>query len=166
MKVKKEALIELAKEVLQSVREPSQKSRSSGAPLTANSSSVSASPMSEKAFIIALRGDLGAGKTTFTQALARELGITETIQSPTYVLMKSYPISFGRFTKFVHIDAYRLEKPEEFGALKPEVFLNDREVLMVIEWPERVEGQLPAPDIVLNFSHTDSEEERHIEILK
>ncbi len=161
MKVKKEALAELAKEVLQILREPPQKSRSSGAPLTANDSSASAS-----ATIIALRGDLGAGKTTFTQALAHELGITDAIQSPTYVLMKSYPIAFDRFNKLVHIDAYRLERPEEFGALKPEVFLKDRGVLMVIEWPERVEGQLPTPDIVLNFSHTDSQEERHIEIGK
>lgn len=115
-----------------------------------------------KAFVIGLRGDLGAGKTTFTQELAKELGITESVQSPTYVLMKSYPIDFAHFKKFIHIDAYRLETPEEFAALKPETFLGDREALVVIEWPERVEGVLPAPDILLNFSHTGSEHERDI----
>jgi tRNA threonylcarbamoyladenosine biosynthesis protein TsaE len=122
---------------------------------------------SERAALIALRGDLGAGKTTFTQALAKEFGVEETVQSPTYVLMKNYPISFGRFTNLIHIDAYRLEKPEEFAALKPGNFLNDPQNLVVIEWPERVEGQLPTPDIVLNFSHEGlTEHERHIEIGK
>ncbi|HVY73103.1 MAG TPA: tRNA (adenosine(37)-N6)-threonylcarbamoyltransferase complex ATPase subunit type 1 TsaE [Candidatus Paceibacterota bacterium] len=119
----------------------------------------------EKAAVVALQGDLGAGKTTFTQALAAELGITETIQSPTYVLMKDYPISFGRFTKLIHIDAYRLESPEEFAALKPETFLTNPENLVVIEWPERIEGQLPTPDMVLKFSHDGtSDEERYIEM--
>lgn len=119
--------------------------------------------LGSRAAIVALRGDLGAGKTTFTQALAQELGITDTVQSPTYVLMKSYPIFFDRFRKLIHIDAYRLDKPEEFAALEPETFLNDPENLVVIEWPERVEGVLPTPDLLLNFTHTDSEEERYIE---
>lgn len=119
---------------------------------------------SERACIIALQGDLGAGKTTFTQALAAELGITEAVQSPTYVLMKNYPISFGQFTNLIHIDAYRLENPEEFAALKPESFLSNPQNLVVIEWPERVEGHLPAPNILLKFSHTGvGEDERYIE---
>ncbi len=148
MRVKKEGLTELAKKVLQLALMPNPAQRG-------------------QAFIIALRGNLGAGKTTFTQALARELGISDTVQSPTYVLMKSYPITFGRFTKLIHIDAYRLDKPEEFGALKPDMFLNDREVLAVIEWPERLEGVLPKPNIVVNFSSDGmSEEERYIKIAK
>lgn len=104
------------------------------------------------ATIIALRGNLGAGKTTFVQALAHELGVAETVQSPTYVLMKSYPVPRGRFNMLIHIDAYRLEKAEEFAALKPETFLNNIGNLICIEWPERVEGALPTPDLVLNFS--------------
>ncbi|MCX6819904.1 MAG: tRNA (adenosine(37)-N6)-threonylcarbamoyltransferase complex ATPase subunit type 1 TsaE [Candidatus Adlerbacteria bacterium] len=119
----------------------------------------------ERAAVIALRGNLGAGKTTFTQELACAVGVVEVVQSPTYVLMKSYPISFGRFKKLVHIDAYRLDAPEQFSALLPEQFLSDKEALVVIEWPERVEGQLPMPDIVLNFSADGaSEEERYIEV--
>lgn len=164
MKVKKEALTELAREVLESITNAAdaevELSRGSQEPIEKFPEG------SHKATIIALRGDLGAGKTTFTQALARELGITEAIQSPTYVLMKSYPIDFKGFKKLIHIDAYRLEKPEEFSALQPEMFLNDPQNLVVIEWPERVEGMLPTPDIILNFAHTDSEEERHIEIEK
>jgi tRNA threonylcarbamoyladenosine biosynthesis protein TsaE len=144
MKVKKEELLAVARELLQNIADAEAK-------------------LSRKAFIIALRGDLGAGKTTFTQALAKELGITEAVQSPTYVLMKSYPISFGSFTNLIHIDAYRLDKPEEFSALKPEVFLSNPENLVVIEWPERVEGVLPSPDILLSFSHEGEDHERNIE---
>jgi len=120
----------------------------------------------EPATVIALRGDLGAGKTTFVQALARELGIEETIQSPTYVLMKSYPISYAQFTKLIHIDAYRLENAKEFAALKPEQFLNDPQTLICIEWPERVEGALPTPDRTINFSSEGAREgERFVEVV-
>ena len=75
----------------------------------------------ERATIVALSGDLGAGKTTFVQALAKELGVDTTVQSPTYVLMKSYSLPEGlnpwgakrRFKRLIHIDAYRLENPSE-----------------------------------------------------
>jgi len=120
------------------------------------------------ATLIALVGELGAGKTTFVQALARELGVKEAVQSPTYVLMKRYGISnHPQFKTLVHIDAYRLEKAEEFAALKPEEFLNDPRALVCIEWPERVRGALPAPDAVLTFSAEGaSEKERHIDYAK
>jgi len=117
------------------------------------------------AAIIALQGELGAGKTTFVQALARELGITDTIQSPTYVLMKAYPIVWGDFRTFVHIDAYRLEHPEEFKTLSPETFLTDPHALVCIEWPEKVAGFLPQPQVVVRFSHEAAlEGERYIGI--
>jgi tRNA threonylcarbamoyladenosine biosynthesis protein TsaE len=130
----------------------------------------------DTATILALTGELGAGKTTFVQALAKELGVQDTVQSPTYVLMKSYPISQGDtlrtglskvspYKKLVHIDAYRLENAEEFAALKPETFLNDPRNLVCIEWPERVEGALPAPDVVLRFSADGAADtERYISI--
>jgi tRNA threonylcarbamoyladenosine biosynthesis protein TsaE len=128
-----------------------------------------------KAVVLALKGELGSGKTTFVQMLARELGIHDVLQSPTYVLMKIYQLPDGlnrmgqprRFKKLVHIDAYRLKNADEFAALKPEAFLHDPGVLVCIEWPERVEGALPKPDLILNFSSEKMEEgERNIEIKK
>ena len=74
----------------------------------------------EGATLLTLSGDLGAGKTTLVQALARELGITEAIQSPTYVLMKRYELQGQLFDALIHIDAYRLENAEQFAALEPE----------------------------------------------
>ncbi len=126
----------------------------------------------QSATVIALRGDLGAGKTTFTQAFAKAVGVEGAVQSPTYVLMKSYPILFKDFTRLIHIDAYRLEKPEEFLTLKPDSFLNDPQTLVVVEWPERLEGMLPKPDLTIQFSASNpadmasaaNEEERYIEI--
>ena len=118
------------------------------------------------ATLVALRGDLGAGKTTFTQALARELGVTGTVQSPTYVLMKKYEIKkVSPFKTLVHIDAYRLEKPEEFSALRPEEFLNDPACLVVVEWPEKLGTALPQPSLTLDFSSEGAAEgERFVEM--
>lgn len=121
-------------------------------------------PQKQSATIVALRGSLGAGKTTFVQALARVLGVEDTVQSPTYVLMKSYPISYKHFSHLVHIDAYRLEEPQQFGQLKPDEFLNDPSNIVVVEWPERVKGVLPPPDLAIKFSSEGAQEdERFIE---
>jgi tRNA threonylcarbamoyladenosine biosynthesis protein TsaE len=120
-----------------------------------------------RASLIALQGELGAGKTTFVQALAKELGVKDTVQSPTYVLMKKYAISHPRFKTLIHIDAYRLNNAQEFAALRPEQFLNEPATLVCIEWPERVEGALPKPDLVIKFSSEGAGEgERFIEIQK
>ncbi|HWB33747.1 MAG TPA: tRNA (adenosine(37)-N6)-threonylcarbamoyltransferase complex ATPase subunit type 1 TsaE [Candidatus Paceibacterota bacterium] len=122
-------------------------------------------PHTGRAAVVALRGDLGAGKTTFTQALAKEVGVDEVVQSPTYVLMKKYVTRHPHFTTLIHIDAYRLDKPEQFSALRPEEFMADPHALVCIEWPERVEGMLPKPDMVLRFSAEGAPEgERYISI--
>jgi tRNA threonylcarbamoyladenosine biosynthesis protein TsaE len=125
-----------------------------------------------QATLLCLEGNLGAGKTTFVQTLATELGVKEVVQSPTYVLMKTYALELSgpahqtnkKFTKLVHIDAYRLESPEEFEALRPQEFLSDRQALVVVEWPEKLQGKLPKPDMTLRFSADDmSEGERDID---
>lgn len=122
---------------------------------------------SDTAVLLALSGELGAGKTTFVQAFAKELGVEYIVQSPTYVLMKSYPIEHNSFTTLVHIDAYRLEKPEQFLALKPKTFLSDPKNIVCIEWPERIQGMLPKPDIVIHFSSEGMQEgERGMEVKK
>lgn len=119
------------------------------------------------ATLVALSGELGAGKTTFVQTLAKELGVEEVVQSPTYVLMKRYDISYRNFKHLIHIDAYRLNGAKEFEALKPEQFFNDPTNLVCIEWPERAEGALPKPDLTIKFSSEGAAEgERFIEIEK
>lgn len=119
-------------------------------------------PQTGKAIVVNLAGDLGAGKTTFVQAIAKEFGVPEAIKSPTYTLMRAYDIpqgdgrtAFGqkrRFTRLVHIDAYRLESPAQWAQLKPEEFLGKDGTVVFIEWPEKVAGFAPKPDLTLDFS--------------
>ncbi len=111
-----------------------------------------------RAALITLQGELGAGKTTFVQALAHLLGIEEAVVSPTYVLMKSYELHGQAFKKLVHIDAYRLSGAHEFAALEPANFLLDEDALVCVEWPERIEGALPKPDVVLKLSSEDADD--------
>lgn len=96
------------------------------------------------ATVLALHGNLGAGKTTLTQSIARSLAITDTVRSPTFVIMQSYAISgHPHFTYLTHIDAYRIEDEAELRILGWEELLLHRGRLIVIEWPERVAGLIP-----------------------
>ncbi len=105
------------------------------------------------AVVLALSGDLGAGKTTFTQHLAKELGVTETITSPTFVIMKKYPLpNDPQFKYLVHIDAYRLEDPEELLVLNLNTELQNEGNLVVVEWAEKVAALLPADTTTLRFT--------------
>lgn len=120
---------------------------------------------SEKALLVTLSGNLGAGKTTFTQNIAEKLNIKEKITSPTFVLMKIYPINFGQFKNLVHIDAYRIENISEFAVLNFEEILNDSKNLILLEWPEKVSGVLPEKQIKISFDVLD-EESREINIFR
>jgi len=97
---------------------------------------------SEVATILTLSGDLGAGKTTLVQALARTLGIIEVVTSPTFVVMKSYETTNEIFTTLVHIDAYRIDDVSELVPLNFDQVLNLPRTLVCIEWPERIESVL------------------------
>jgi len=95
------------------------------------------------ALVIALRGDLGAGKTTFTQELGRALGATQIITSPTFIVMKSYEIDHEQFDTLVHLDAYRIEDESELVPLKLAEILNRPRTIVCIEWPERISKIIP-----------------------
>jgi tRNA threonylcarbamoyladenosine biosynthesis protein TsaE len=114
-----------------------------------------------EAAVLALSGELGSGKTTFTQALARELGVTEDITSPTFVIEKRYATKDPQFSLLVHIDAYRINETRELSVLGFSETLRYPHSLIVIEWPERVEELVPKEALRLHFSH-DSETNRRI----
>jgi tRNA threonylcarbamoyladenosine biosynthesis protein TsaE len=84
--------------------------------------------------LLLLEGDLGAGKTTFTQGLGRALGVTDAVTSPTFVLMNVYPTSAG--FDLVHVDVYRLDRLSEVVELALPEMLDDGAVV-VVEWGER-----------------------------
>lgn len=97
-----------------------------------------------------LRGELGAGKTTFARALLRALGVGERVKSPTYSLIESYRV--GELDVH-HLDLYRLADPGELEWLGLADLWGPR-ALVLIEWPERGIGALPPPDLVLRLSHS------------
>ncbi len=92
----------------------------------------------DAATVVALVGDLGSGKTTFVQGVARALGVLESVTSPTFVIQKVYSTPRGRWKNMVHIDAYRFTSPTEAHILRLEETLRDASNLVFIEWPERV----------------------------
>jgi tRNA threonylcarbamoyladenosine biosynthesis protein TsaE len=90
------------------------------------------------ATILGLQGDLGTGKTTFVQLLARILGVSEIIVSPTFLIMKRYKTTHPIFCTLVHVDAYRLSGPHELEKLGFSKFLKNPTNIITVEWPERV----------------------------
>ncbi len=107
--------------------------------------------------VIALYGNLGAGKTTFVQFLARALGVREKVLSPTFLIIKRFALDARiradgklinadkpRFKFLYHIDCYRLRSAKELLKLGLKDILRDKENIVVIEWPEKVSRYLPA----------------------
>lgn len=109
------------------------------------------------ATVITLHGDLGAGKTTLTQEIARILGIKENIISPTFVILKNYELRITNYEwkKLIHIDAYRLNKSAELMNLGWQELLADKSNLIIIEWPEQVPECIPENACRIDLSHTD-----------
>jgi tRNA threonylcarbamoyladenosine biosynthesis protein TsaE len=106
----------------------------------------------KSARVVALKGDLGSGKTTFTQGVAKTLGVKEDITSPTFVILKNYELKNQVFNTLVHIDAYRLENHEELSILNWNEILEDESNLILIEWPENVAEALPKNTQQIDFN--------------
>ena len=109
--------------------------------------------------VVCLEGDLGAGKTTFTQGLAAALGVEGRVTSPTFCLVQEH---HGNGAFLVHMDLYRLHGEDDVVAIGWEDYLADGAIL-VVEWPERAGSLIPATARHVSFSHLDGDERRRIE---
>ena len=108
---------------------------------------------SDTAILITLSGELGAGKTTLSQMIGKELGVTETMVSPTFVLEKIYDLIDAQgFHKLVHIDAYRLKGKEELSALGWSRLLEEPGNIILLEWPEMVAEALPEHRLAITLT--------------
>jgi tRNA threonylcarbamoyladenosine biosynthesis protein TsaE len=131
-----------------------------------------------KGKIFVLTGDLGSGKTTFTQGFAEGLGIKNRIISPTFILMRKYPMQLKsqnsnlkttiqnlELTNFYHLDLYRLEKniENEIENLGVKDIWKDKKNVMIIEWAEKIKNLLPKETIWIKFENL-GENERKITI--
>jgi tRNA threonylcarbamoyladenosine biosynthesis protein TsaE len=111
--------------------------------------------------VVWLSGDLGAGKTTLVQAVAAAAG-AEAARSPTFALVHEYRSPAG---PLVHVDCYRLRRPEEARDLDLTALASDAR-LMLIEWPERAGAFAPPPDRHVRLSHTGNPERRVLEVIE
>ncbi len=124
---------------------------------------VLGSPLSRHALVLALQGELGAGKTTFAQGFARGLGIRERVLSPTFVISRRSAIhKQSRFKSFFHIDCYRLRKPADLLSVGWKDIVKDPSNVVLLEWPERVARLLPKDVIILRFSYAKGKNTRLI----
>ena len=103
------------------------------------------------ALIIGLKGDLGGGKTTFLQGLAKGLGIKQRITSPTFIILKRFQVSGFRFQNFYHIDCYRIQRTKEILDLGFKEIIYNPKNIVTIEWAERIHKIISAVTIILKF---------------
>ena len=108
--------------------------------------------------VLLFEGDLGAGKTTMVQAVARGLGVTQPATSPTYALVHHYQ---GRRGPVYHLDCYRLKHPDEAADLDWEAIVKADAAL--IEWPEKAGAWVPRPTLRITLGHVEDPDLRSLE---
>jgi tRNA threonylcarbamoyladenosine biosynthesis protein TsaE len=106
--------------------------------------------------VVTLAGELGAGKTTLVQAIARGLGVTAPATSPTYNLVHRYQ---GRRGPVFHLDCYRLRNPDEAADLDWEGILGEGDAVLV-EWPEKAGAWVPVPTRRIVLRHRPADPDR------
>lgn len=117
--------------------------------------------------VIALYGDLGSGKTTFVQGLAKGLGIKRRIISPTFIIIRNYELRMKnhglRFRNFYHVDLYRINSQKDIEMLGLSEIIIGRENIVAIEWAEKIVEYLPKERIDIYFEYL-SDNKRKIKI--
>ncbi|OQA05830.1 MAG: tRNA threonylcarbamoyladenosine biosynthesis protein TsaE [Firmicutes bacterium ADurb.Bin373] len=116
----------------------------------------------DQATLVLLSGDLGSGKTAFTQMVAKTLGVRNKVTSPTFVIQKKYDLPSGKlgeistgYKQLIHIDAYRLSGGRDLLALDWVEIMDDPDNLILLEWPEKVEDIIPTGAQEINFKFID-----------
>lgn len=126
--------------------------------VAAQYASMHIAPSKDGATVVALSGELGAGKTTFAQAMAAELGVQEAVASPTFVIEKIYALSNQKWQRLIHIDAYRLHDAKELRAIGWDEIVADPGNLILIEWPEHIPDLVPpsARRVAITIQESDT----------
>lgn len=104
--------------------------------------------------VVLLSGEIGAGKTTFAQGLARGLGVTEPVQSPTFTIVAEHPARAGdAATRLYHIDLYRLDGVADTDSFGFDEYLEGDAAITAIEWPERARASMPDTFLLVELGH-------------
>ena len=120
------------------------------------------------ASVIALYGDLGSGKTTFAKNIARNLGISSEVTSPTFVIQKRFEIPENNnafFKNLFHLDVYRIENIDEMAPLGFQKIVSDSKNLVLIEWADKIESLIPKSAIKIKFLFVD-DKTREVQIFE
>ncbi len=119
------------------------------------------------ALVFALTGDLGSGKTTFTQGFLRGLGLKKRTTSPTFIIFRRFVLRSKTshlkpktYSHFYHIDAYRIKDPRELTALGIKEIFSDPKNIVLVEWADKIKNILPQSAIRIKFLHGKKENER------
>jgi tRNA threonylcarbamoyladenosine biosynthesis protein TsaE len=112
----------------------------------------SLAPHLQRGMVVTLHGELGSGKTTLVRGLLRARGVSGPVKSPTYALVEHYPVSS---LYFYHFDFYRFMNPDEWDSAGMSDYFRD-DAVCIVEWPERVRGLLPVPDLALSLSYASN----------
>lgn len=107
--------------------------------------------------VVALWGELGAGKTVFARGVARGLGVAANVSSPTFVVMRVYTTTFSNIKNFCHIDAYRINSSRDLLDIGAQDYFRDFGTLTLVEWAEKVEDVLPSGARRIELKHLSPE---------
>lgn len=118
----------------------------------------------KQAQILALSGDLGAGKTTFTQGFIKALGVKHRVTSPTFMIVRRYELKNKKFLNVFHFDLYRIHQSKEILSLDFRKIIKNPENIVLIEWPERIKKLLPKNAAKISFDHGKNQKERIIRV--
>ena len=108
--------------------------------------------------VVAISGELGAGKTTLVQAICRGYGVAEDVTSPTFALVHRYA---GHRSAVFHLDLYRLKSPEELRNIGWDDLLGE-DALVLVEWPERAGDELPRDHVPISLQHLPGDDTRRV----
>lgn len=103
------------------------------------------------AIVLALEGEIGAGKTTFLKGFAKGLKIKEKILSPTFLIIRRIPLKISKYRNFYHIDCYRIKKKDEVLSLDFKGIIKDAQNIVAIEWPQKIKKFLPKKALRISF---------------
>lgn len=119
---------------------------------------VSLMPRKDRATVVTLSGELGAGKTAFVKAAAKALGVDDHVTSPTFVIMKIYDLEGKAFKRLVHIDAYRLKGAHHLKVLGWNSLMSDPQNLIFMEWPEQAADAIPADAVRIELRYSGGDD--------
>lgn len=110
--------------------------------------------------VIALQGEMGAGKTTLVAALAHCLGVTDVVSSPTFSIVNEYAIQGQHTPHLLHLDLYRIEDLDELINIGLEELIDDASGFLFIEWPQIAEGFLPKDTLLMQLEKLDAQQRK------